>query len=581
MNSNYKRRKLGIGLIDRSQVDNLKKDLENLSPVSFDKKTKEPLSYTNIRIKNINLGTLRKPKQVLTLVSEGANGEKYVEIQNPDIRQTSYFYAESESSIQTNGELLNYSVYNQVYPDNPYDPIFASFSRLTSFPEQTFVVSGVTGARFGEKERYFKLTTGFSQFYKIATTRISYNKNKIYGSGLGETGILIGNTSGNLPNGARWASYPHSYETKSFPAFRHDLVVVPKIKNIFSLSGDSVTTGIKDLIIISTGVNTKNIVYVSPHKVETFSGFWAELSGRPNAVPKTGSNGQIIGNRSVYVLRSGGFISVSSEDTAFSGLSYRKFPESGTFISGSGFTSGSDNSFVEFVNLEQVRLKQNVPLANTNFYKLYEPVYRKDAINTGTWNGIIPSGTPFQIEVVRTKNGDYGSNNLQFDFYSVNYFVSGTGVLSGNGTTHTHYIDDQSIENGLFGTFFSKKITYSNISHNQAEYIAKNRAEKDARAKLFGTLWDKGFTKSNNRVRKVVKLFNSGSWPTGSKCYEIITPSGVIIQCQQSGIATSAGIRLPNDNIIPTKCQNFYDPSNPKSCNWTGNNQLPAKTKIV
>ena len=581
MNSNYKRRKLGLGLIDKSQVNKLRKDIEDLSPISFDKKSKEPLTYSNISLKNINIGTLRKPKQILTLTSEQDGQIKHIELPTNDRTQKNYFFAEGEFSIQTNGELLSYSIYNQINPNNPYDPIFSSFDRLRSAPEQTFVISGVTGTRIGDKELYFKLVTGFDSFYKIATTRQSYNKNRIYATGIGNSGILVSNTSGSLPSGASWVSYPHSYETRNFPAFRHDLVIVPKITNVFNLTGNPTSTGFKDLLIISTGIAEKHIVYVSPHQVEYFSGFWSELSGRPGLTQKTGSNGQVIGSRDIYRLRSGNFISVSSEDTVFSGLSYKRFFNSTSGVFGTGVSGNIDNSLIDFVNLEQVRLKQEVPISSTNFYKLYEPVYRINSIKTGTWNGIIPSGTPFQIETIRTKNGDYGSKTLEFDFYSLNYFVSGTGILSGNGTTYTHYVDDQSLENGLFGNFWSKQIASSDISSFRAEYIANRKAYNSCKAKLFGALWDKGFTKSNNKVRKIVKLFNSGSWPTASKCYEVITPTGNIIKCSESGIVTSAGIRLPNDTIIPTKCQTFYDPSNPRSCNWTGNNQLPAKPQLI
>jgi hypothetical protein len=212
-------------------------------------------------------------------------------------------------------------------------------------------------------------------------------------------------------------------------------------------------------------------------------------------------------------------------------------------------------------NVDQVKLQQSIPLKNTLFYKLYEPIYRKDSLNTGTWNGVIPSGTPFQIEILRTKNDTHGiDNNFQFNLYSKNYFTlfsgytvteSGVNEISSGvfeSGIHYNYILNEDTNEYLNGHFEGKATLYSEISSRTAEYLAQQSAYKKMRSKLLGALWDKGFTKTNSKVKKMVKLFNSGQYPNNLYRYDIITESGNYIE--GSGILTSAGIRQSDGSII-------------------------------
>lgn len=696
--NNYDKRKLGIQQTDLDPINALENKIESQSPVLLQPTIQQSTDVDNNKFKIINIGTLRKPVNINALYSKDENS--YIDT---DIRQSlnskgtlgaekKYYFAQATEIKNMNGELINYQPgLKSLDPDDPYDPLFASFNRMTSFAPQLFISGSTTGIRQGDQEAFFSLfnsgfaktdsivvkgagsdvngtyakigldgygrpvyrllvapaniriwwlSTSFNEapyirykffntvstsfnpqqpsggqwmidtnnsftefqrraylyalnptdgiydlptgswfstgikvswvgaisgkspaptssmleldgFFKLASTRKSYNVLKIYGINIANTGIVTGSTSGVLPTGIpgfldikpAWITYPHAYQTTSYPAFNTDLIVVPK--------GDSnFATGIKDLLVISTGISAKKIIYVSPHKPYSFIGFWAELTAS-SRVAITGSGGTIINTRDIFKLASGNLLSVSSEDTRVSGLqSYQ----------GYDMFSGIP-TLDSLYNVDQVKLQQSIPLKNTLFYKLYEPIYRKDAINTGTWNGVIPSGTPFQIEILRTKNDTYGiDNNFQFNLYSKNYFtlfsgytVTESGVNKNSsgvfesGVRYNYIINEETNEY-LNGHFEGKATLYSEISPRNAEYLAQQSAYKKMRSKLLGTLWDKGFTKTNSKVKKIIKLFNSGQYPNNLYRYDIITESGNYIE--GSGILTSAGIRQSDGSII-------------------------------
>ena len=694
--NNYDKRKLGIQQTDLDPINALENKIESQSPVLLQPTIQQSTDVDNNKFKIINIGTLRKPVNINVLYSKDESAYIDTDI-NRRLNskgtlgtEKKYYFAQATEIKNTNGELINYQPgLKTLDPDDPYDPLFASFNRMTSFKPQLFISGSTTGIRQGDQEAFFSIfNSGFAKtdnivvrgagsdvngtyakigldgygrpiyrllvapaniriygtsfnevpyirykhfntlstrfnpqqpsggqwmidtnnsftefqrraylyalnptdgiydlptgswfstgikvswvpaisgkspaptsnllelegFFKLASTRKSYNVLKIYGINIANTGIVTGSTSGVIPTGIpgffdikpAWITYPHAYQTTSYPAFNTDLIVVPK--------GDSnFATGIKDLLVISTGISAKKIIYVSPHKPYSFIGFWAELTPS-SRVAITGSGGAIINPRDVFKLTSGNLLSVSSEDTRVSGLqSYQ----------GYDMFSGIP-TLDSLYNVDQVKLQQSIPLKNTLFYKLYEPIYRKDAINTGTWNGVIPSGTPFQIEILRTKNDTLGiDNNFQFNLYSKNYFtlfsgytVTESGVNENSsgvfesGVRYNYVINNETNEY-LNGHFEGKTTLYSEISSRNAEYLAQQSAYKKMRSKLLGTLWDKGFTKTNSKVKKIIKLFNSGQSPQNLYRYDIITESGNYIE--GSGILTSAGIRQSDGSII-------------------------------
>jgi hypothetical protein len=631
-----KKRKLGLAQSDAKKVVSEAFDqLDSVAPISKEVQLKDFTKYSTQNLKTINLGTLRNPVEQLAIYDSSVEAYIPIDLQKSKPR----FYVQKKYNISLNGEVLNYTTNVNIDQNNPYDPLFASFDRLYSLPLQTFVQSGVTGVRIGEKEKYYSLTSGFGKssiinitgagtqlngafvptnqiingktrflnaslafpadirwsnspsgwvmfqttqrgnlnasltsvpryflnstgllptgnnwtltgrlatsgllpapvsfqkefegFFKIATSRQSSRKNKIYATPTENNGLTVGETTGTLPLGASWATYPHTYNVESYTAFRYPV----------SITMESNNTGITDLVVISTGINQKKIVYVSPHSIEQFQGFWSEQASS-NRQPLTGINGKILNARNIWILDSGNLISVSSEYTSFTGLN-------------SVFLSGESGSIGEFYNFNNAVLKQTVPLSQTAFYKLYEPLYRKNGINTGTWNGIIPSGVPFSIETVRTKNSEMRVPKLTVHVAEtfVNVSPSGSGLFQ--------FLRPFGYEDlAGFGYFEGYAQANSNISKYQAEYFAITKSKSKAKSKLKGYLWEKGLTIDNSKVRKVVKLFgtpvnNSGVHGDGRRyCLPYENPSDPL-SCSYTGhrgikgIVTSAGLRLVDKN---------------------------------
>jgi len=76
------------------------------------------------------------------------------------------------------------------------------------------------------------------------------------------------------------------------------------------------------------------------------------------------------------------------------------------------------NSFIPYNHYKVTNyLKQETPIKDTWFYKIYSGVYTsgngRKLFNTGTWNGIIPSGTNLYIEYISTNNV-VGTTNTEF-----------------------------------------------------------------------------------------------------------------------------------------------------------------------
>jgi len=633
--NNYKRKKLGLSKKD--YVDDIKKSeakITELTPISLEQNIKDYNAYSKLNIKTINIGTLKKPIEKLVVFDNETQGYYPIQIIDKNTNPP-YYFSQSSQNISLNGEVFNYKTTVSVDQNNPYDPLFSSFSRLSSFDANVSIDGSVTGITQGDQQRFFTLTSGFSKtesievknagtflngvfipsgflnnrtrylnsnllkhaeiiwsvsptgwflkqrqskssfdsfyflpgdnflptgnnwestgissatglfplptsnqfdiegFFKIPTTRISKNKNKIYAKITGGDGLLIGSTIQELPESYSWATYPHSYNVQHFPALKYD-----------SFLTFNSNEKINDILIVSTGISSKKIIYISPHSIQNFGGFWSETVASTR-LPKI-VNGKTISTRPVYQLKSGNLISVSSTD-------YNS-PKFEPYIS-------NDTGFYD---INSTMLKQETPINNTMYYKLYEPIYKKDTFHTGVWNGIIPSGVPFSIETIRTKNAEISTPII--NLYLLNSFVD--SISSGSGSYQyiqpgyssgiqscqsCAYSEIKKLPFFGYGQFDGVKIKYSYNNTYEAKYFAEKTAYKQAASKLYGYLWDKGLLEGNSKSKKMMNLMNR-------KNVENVTLSG-----------STAGYGF--------YCQNNLNVSDPLSCSYTGTNILPLGFK--
>jgi hypothetical protein len=529
--------KLGLPPNNRELITEFQEKVELTTPLSINSSVKDSRNYDTQVLKNINIGTLKNPKDLLTVHVNGSN------TYYPVTGGAPYYFAKKDYYISTNGNLDTYTSFlGEIDLENPYDPINFSFQRLYSLTSRIFNSGRLTGINGsvtgyisstiveGDKELFYRLTSGsilgnniYNGFFKKAASRQSKFKYLVLASGNNSSGLMINtdyNTStADIPNHLSYVTYPQTYNQIQYKQFDCDTIIIPSIQNNLEYT----SSGFNGVLVISTGYD-KNIVYVSPHTVDHFSGF-SYISGARSQryVASTGIR------KSVF-LQSGKFIGLNSKGHNFTGLH-----AANTAPTGIGTLSQS-----YYYNAEQVRLKQSTPIIDTAFYKLFEKVYKINSFNTGTWDGIIPKGTPFTIETVRGSDSFYGSNKISFNIYAKDYFQQ----------TTTGYYNSQTVpESGIYGSFWGTALEFSDKSENVAQYISNLEAFKKARSKLIGTLWDKGFSTTNSKVRKVVKLFNGASWPDDLYCEQL--SDGTII-CA-SGILTSAGIRVSGGNLIRSR----------------------------
>ena len=203
------------------------------------------------------------------------------------------------------------------------------------------------------------------------------------------------------------------------------------------------------------GLKKETIIYVSPHELSSFSGI---ILGTGVHQYQTSS-----GTNSVF---SGATFSGVGNSVA-SGQSNRFLPEAVSF----SYPTSKNNTFAGFPlsgNMIYVRtdpdtqtaqtLTGAMNLGGTNFHTIYSG-YRSGIAGTNTkqknpnfetghWNGKIPSGVPFKIEVW-SFNGGFGGFEDKFKIFPcVNHVaVSGKsimmgGLFSGTASTEASAVED-------------------------------------------------------------------------------------------------------------------------------------------
>ena len=211
---------------------------------------------------------------------------------------------------------------------------------------------------------------------------------------------------------------------------------VPTKIACFNKNSNTSEKDVKGIILISTGVGeNERICYISPHKAETglcntlMHGLKQHTVTRQKsfiyATPKI-VNEKIT---SGIVVRSIFPSSENIENVFPSGI---RFFESGKDVSAfdiynySGYKTNDTGTFYPKNWYHPYRidadahLKQNTPISGTAFYQMYSGLYTSaKKFNTGTWNGIIPSGVPFSIELINPLfNTIAGTDDMLYVVYS-------------------------------------------------------------------------------------------------------------------------------------------------------------------
>jgi hypothetical protein len=256
-----------------------------------------------------------------------------------------------------------------------------------------------------------------------------------------------------------YLNYPTTLDQTSFNAYSIDTKIAPFFADF--PKGNETGVKINGLMLISTGsgINSK-ICYISPHGLKTglMNTFVASINKNRGS---TGSNPFYVGTSGV-IYRG---LALGSE--YYTGIN--QFPTSGIRYIQSGDKSvtgavgytGEISGFWRLYNIDaNQHLKQDTAIKDTLFYKFYSGLYTgSKGFNTGTWNGIIPSGTLFQIEYINCEfNKDLGSNHPFYIIYS------GYGTLDKVDSKLTKFIGPSNISEITTGNFSgSYRFDYSGV----------------------------------------------------------------------------------------------------------------------
>lgn len=231
---------------------------------------------------------------------------------------------------------------------------------------------------------------------------------------------VTGNTSGydNINYSAFYATYPTTLDQTTYNGYSIPTKISTLLTNLPQEGQSGVS--LNGLMMISTGNGTKSkICYISPHGLKT--GFmnsfvYAATKNSYSYYPTLykGTSGIVFKGISLgteYYTGSNPFPST--------GIRYVRSGDKST-RDAIGYTGEISGFWRQYTIDPNQHLQQTTPIKDTLYYKFYSGLYTGNkTFNTGTWNGIIPSGTVFQIEYISCEfNKEFGCNRPFYIIYS-------------------------------------------------------------------------------------------------------------------------------------------------------------------
>lgn len=275
----------------------------------------------------------------------------------------------------------------------------------------TFFNTGTSGANVRAVSNRFSSSL-YTKNYLVAN-------NNVLSTLSGEFFYPTYTNTGNYSN--YMIPYPNTIDSQNFYAFN--------IPTKICLDGNYDELRIKGLLVISTGnrlVGTSKICYVSPHMIvpktvnviEDYiskQNFMQKRSGVNRVVQKLKNNQEVF-QTNILSLTSEPLMNINGG--AFgAGMHYQDISYSIT-----GFNYSDNRKFC----VTSGHLMQSFPLKDTPFYKFYSGLYTGvKQLNTGTWDGYVPSGAFINVELI---TNTFGNESLGIDRNLVIVY-SGQGSL--------------------------------------------------------------------------------------------------------------------------------------------------------
>ena len=491
----------------------------------------------------VNKGTFRKPVQkIITkklVTKKDSSTFSFIGFKNKElISEKEDFYSEYIFNHEFIGNLsffpLNYV--NYTIEDNAFFNSFKNYtdeninlirgvgSSITggnnysgnefvrvSFPSgvsNTNIISGIS-YRLRKNFPYLMINSGLTSLNSNTISGRADARNHFISWNSNHTsGIVTGSYTGH------YLPYPNTVELQR--SFRTTSPLKISTKYDYFNSGEDVLHG---LLLISTGngINQK-VCYVSPHGVKSITANTIIFNQKPivDIYNKTGVQNVATGiNVKVLDIDS----SYYSGSLFNSGITYSNYSDEyvdNVYNSGMSiynqYSGNTPSGALNFLNINPYKCQSNqhvyqeTPLKDTAFYKFYNNLYSGGkTLSTGTWNGIIPSGTVYSIELISTKlNTDIGINK---DFYII---YSGFGTNDNLDVNITTATKDYFQNNVDLPYLNDKQITktgrgFSNTLYNSI-FLAKNRAKQMMFAIINNIFKSNNLTALSSRAKRL-KLF--------------------------------------------------------------------------
>jgi hypothetical protein len=371
----------------------------------------------------INKGTLRNP-EIDLIVKETIDNqsdysiykyysipinpeEKYSSECNIDIPlfgQLSYYNFDKKfKNVNENDFFKKFINKNKIIGTN----ITGSFSRF-SFDSAFSNHSTLSGLSYNLRSGTYVNSTGKNLFFTTQTAIKDYSKVRLW-TGSNTSGVVSGNFKDY------YIPYPNTVDLANYNAYSVPLKISTFLNDLNENSQD-----INGILVISTGNGTTyKICYISPHGLK---------SGYQNTYTYGSGNSINQFNNTLVSQRISSGILLKSLTLGSEYYTGKIFPETGVRFATEERSGDWDKSSVTgitgHVNNYDIDanqyFKQDVAIKDTLFYKFYSGLYTgSKTFNTGTWNGIIPTGMNTSIEFVSTElNKEIGMGPNLYFIYS-------------------------------------------------------------------------------------------------------------------------------------------------------------------
>lgn len=465
----------------------------------------------------INKGTLRKPELDLIVKQKIDNQSDYsvYKYYSIPIDPIEKYSSECNIDIPLFGQLSYYSFDKKFYNVNEND-YFKQF-----IDQDKIIGTNITGSfsRFAFTSGFSNYTTlsGLSYNLRTNTYKNSISKQlpttgqksikdfsrcRLWGAN-NTTGIFSGNFK------EYYLPYPNTIDLSNYVAYNVPFKISTFLNNLNQNPQD-----INGILMISTGNGTSTkICYISPHGLKSgYQNTYTYVSG--SSINKFNGKIELKRISSGILLKS---LVLGSE--YYTG---KVFPETGVRFATQERTGDwnkySITGITGHLNTYDINaneyLKQDIAIKNTLFYKFYSGLYTgSKTFNTGTWDGIIPSGRITTIEFISTElNKEIGMNNNLYFIYS------GFGTNDTIDAKCSKYLSYSNQESGLINNT-KIKINEGSISirgygygttPNEAFVSAKANAKYNFLNKISKIIktWTPEFIYQNRKYRTLRKFLS-------------------------------------------------------------------------